>query len=270
MSGPFTPQSIATNTSEDYIDELTSGIVYKYADYAFSGFDENLIKDDDAFAEALEGAKQTLKFSIMNAVIFTVTEYALTKLVTVSGILYLWIKKRRVVNAVKNGIKNGLGNVPLVGGFLSSGVNTAVTIANGTQAENLKMAEMGNHSANNITSIMGQERQTQTMIKSKQHDNMVQTLGVSSKSKFSRDTKKLEAYNYKMKTGSWQNTTLDKNLFLSCVPREYVKQPFNFTAKFVAELNAFKEYATDSEGKLLNLAQTHVNNMTAHNISKVK
>ncbi len=267
--GAYSVGSIATNTSEDYIDELTSGIVYKYSEYVFNGFDETKINDDDAFAEALEGAKQTLKFSIMNAVIITVTEYAIGRLVVVSGLIYGYIKGTSAVKKVKNKASNLFSTLGKKGGFLFKPLKVLSDIALGSQEERLKMAGMANDTANNVTSLMATERQTQTMMSSKKHENMVQALGLNNKTKFSRDQKKLEAYHYKMKTGTWQNTAIDKNLFLSCVPKEYVKQPFNFSSSFVAELNSFKEYAIDSEGKLVNLSQTHLDLLTNNGLSKV-
>ena len=271
MASPYGVGSIATNTSEDYVDELTTSLVYKYSEYVFSGFDKEVLNknDTDVMAEALEGAKQTLKFSIMNAVIFTVTEYAITRLVTVSGAIWLWVKKRRVINAVRDSVRKGLGDIPIVGGFLGRATTVASEIANGSQQENLAMAQMANHSANNVTSLIGQERQTQVNMQSSQRKQMLDTLGLSSNEKELRDNKKLEAYHYKMKTGTWENTTIDKNLFLSCVPREYIKQPFSFNTTFVTRLNSFTEFAKSAEGKLTNLAQSHLDLMTTHNLSQV-
>jgi len=261
--------SIATNTSEDYVDELTTGIVYKYADYVFSGFDDKLIKNDDAFDEAFEGAKQTLKFSIMNAVIFSVTEYAIGRLAFVSGAIYSYIKGTSAVTKAKSKARGLFSSLGRKGGFLFKPLKVVTDVLIGSQDERLAMAQMANDSANNITNLVSTERQTQTMMKSQQHDSMVKTLGMTNDTKFSRDSKKLTAYNYKMKTGTWQNNQQDKNLFLSCVPKEYIKQPFIFNTTFVNELNSLREFAVSAEGKLMSLSQTHVDILSSHNISKI-
>lgn len=262
---PFTPQSIATNTSEDYIDELTTGIVYKYKDYVFSGFDEKKLKTDgeDVMAEALKGASQTLQFSIMNAVIFSVTEYAMKGVAHTA--IFLYLKSGRAINKVRK----GFGNIPIVGKGLTATASFFTSLAIGNQEERIAMAKMANDSTDNMTTVLSQERQNQTMQLSHKRTQMLNTLGLASNNKGLRDTKKTEAYYHKMKTGSWANTTLDKNLFLSVVPREYVKQPFAFNSSFVKKLNGFTEFAKSSEDKLVNLAQAHLDNMTSHNLTKI-
>ena len=266
---PHSVNSIATNTSEDYVDELTTGIVYKYADYVFSGFDDKLIKGDDAFAEAMQGAKQTLKFSIMNAVIFSVTEYAIGRLAFASGAIYAYIKGTSAVSKVKSKARGLFRSLGKKGGFLMKPLKIVSDIALGSQEERLAMAKMANSSANNITSLVATERQTQTMMSSQKHDSALKTLGMANDSKFSRDNKKITAYNYKMKTGTWQNNVQDKNLFLSCVPKEYIKTPFSFNNSFVSELNSLREFAVSAEGKLTSLSQTHLDLLSASSLSKV-
>lgn len=132
------------------------------------------------------------------------------------------------------------------------------------------MAQMANDSANNITSVIGQERQNQIQMQSSQRKQMIDTLGLSSNKKNLRDTKKLEAYHYKMKSGTWANTVQDKNLFYSCVPKEYIKEGFNFNSTFVSKLNQFREYAISTEGEITNYAQVHLDSLTSNNITQVK
>lgn len=258
--------SIATNTSEDYIDELASGVVYKYKDYVFSGFDKTKLTSDDSdvMDEALNGAYQTLQFSIMNSVILVVSEYAMSRVIAGSTFIFGYIKGHRVVNNLKKA-----GRKVYKGNSGAKLVKKGVKVLFGTQEERLAMSSMANSNMNNLTTVLSQERQTQTTMKSSKRKQMLDTLGLSSNDKELRDTKKLQSYNYKMKSGTWENTVIDKNLFLSCVPKEYVKQPFMFNTAFVTTLNKFKEFATSAEGNLVNLAQTHVDLMTSHNISKV-
>lgn len=273
MSGAFSTKGIALNTTEDAIDEGVSNIVYAIGSCYFGdGVKENpkcnnLVQS--AFDEALEGAGQTLKFSIMNAVIFRTTEYAITKIIAGSGMIYLWIKKRRVVNAVKRAVSEGLGGIPLVGGFLSGAVKNATDIANGNQAENLAVAQMANNNLNNLTTVISQERQNQILMRSSQNKQVMSSLSLNHEAKGLRDSKKIEAYHYKMKTGTWTNTPEDKRLFYSVVPKEYIKEGFVFTSSFVDKLNSFREYAITTEGKLVNLSQSMLDQITANNLTKV-
>lgn len=264
----FTVGSIAENTAEDLIDEGVSNLVYSIGNCYFGGTTNqnctNIV--DNAFNEAIEGATQTLKYSIMHAVIFKVTEYAMTRLIAGGGILYAYIKSGGIISKVKNKLqgkkfpgKSGLGRV---GNYLG--------VLNGSKDERLKLAGMANDSLNTLPTVIAQERQVLSFQKSEQRKQLMTTLGLNQKSKGLNDQKKIEAYNYKMKTGTWEVTSNDKKLFETVVPKMYRSQDFSFNLAFVQKLNTYSEYAITTENKLVNLAQTHLDLMTAHNIAKAK
>ncbi len=225
---------------------------------------------EKALDEALEGAGQTLKFSIMNAVVFTVTEYLLVKVVAGSASIFTYIKTARVINTVKRKVVNSFGSIPFVGRFAGEALTATTALAIGNQNERLAMAKMANSNMNSLTTAIGQERQTKTLQVSSQRNQVMQTLGLNTNSKGLKDTKKLEAYYHKMKTGTWTKSTIDKNLFLNVVPREYIGITFSWNSNFVTKLNSFTEYAKSTEGKLTNIAQTNLDLMTAHYLSKVQ
>lgn len=272
--GAFTTKNIAQNTIEDGIDEGISNIVYAIGSCYFGDGAEKNPKCNDivksAFDEALEGAGNTLKYSIMNAVIYRTTEYAISKIIIGSGTIYLWIKKRRVVNSVKKAVTDGLGGIPIVGGFLSGAVKGGIELANGNQAENLALAQMANNNLNNLTTVISQERQNQILMRSSQNKQVMQSLKLNHDAKGLRDSKKINAYLFKMKTGTWTNTSEDKKLFQSVVPKEYIKEGFMYNSSFVDKLNKHTEYAKTVEGELMNLAQTNLDMITANNLSQVK
>jgi len=271
--GAFSAKNIASNTVEDGIDEGVSNLVYAMGNHYFGDGTSDANSTElvqSAFDEALEGAGQTLKFSIMNAVIFRVTEYAITKVLLGSSFIYTYIKSARLINTVKRSVQNGLGGIPLVGKFLGGALTTATALAVGNQNERLAMADMANNNINNLTTVIAQERQTATMQVSHQKKQVMSTLGLNHEAKGLRDNKKIEAYHYKMKTGTWTNTTEDKKLFQSVVPKEYIKDSFNFNTTFVQKLNEFTEYATDTENKLVNIAQTNLNIATTNNLASMK
>ena len=266
-------KQVGENVTEDFIDDGVSNLVYAMGNCMFND-NKNSKKDcnnvvDIALKEAIEGASSTLKFSIMNAVIMKVSTYAMSKLVAGGGMMYLWIKKRRILNNAKNVAQSAVSWIPFVGKSGAKAVDSMMTLLNGNQAENLKMVGMANDSLNNVTAIIGQERQTAVMQKSYQRDQVMKTLKLNHNAKGLSDKKSIEAYHYKMKTGTWKSTTTDKKLFLSVVPKMYIKPSFVFNSVFVNELNQFKEYAISTEKKLVNLAQTQLDMNTNSMMNKL-
>jgi len=271
--GAFSTASIAQNTVEDGIDEGVSNLVYAMGNHYFGDGTKDAKSSDlvkKAFDEALEGAGQTLKFSIMNAVIYRVTEYALVKVMAGSVAIFTYIKTARIINTVKRKVVNSFGSIPFVGRFAGETLTATTALAIGNQNERLAMSSMANNNLNNLTSVLAQERQTATLQVSHQKKQVMNTLGLNHKAKGLRDNKKIEAYHYKMKSGTWVNNTMDKKLFLSVVPKEYVQEGFRFTNEFVSKLNTYTEYAKDTEDKLVNVAQTQLDTLTTHNLTKVK
>lgn len=261
--------NVGEATTEDFIDEGVSNLVYGIANnYWQNGFTSNPNETLDkqfirAWDEALQGAEQTLKFSIMNAVIMTVTSYVVDKLILSGGLFYLWIKKRTFLIKLNDKIKDK----QYFGKTGSAKVSKVLDLLSGQKDEDLKLVGMANNSANSISSSISLERQTATMQVSQQRKQLMSSLGLSQGSKGLNDKKKLEAYNLKMKTGTW--AIADKKLFYDCVPKQYLNG-LTFNQTFIDKLNTYSEYAKTTENKLVNLAQTHLDLMTASNLSKVK
>lgn len=264
----FTVGSIAEATAEDLIDEGVSNLVYSIGNCYFGGTTNQNCTNvvDNAFNEAIEGATQTLRYSIMTAVIFKVSEYAITRLVLGGGALYAYIKSGGLIAKGKKFFENK----QFYGKSGMTRVANALGILNGSKDERLKLAGMANDSLNTIPSVIAQERQVLTIQKSEQRKQLMTTLGLNQKSKGLNDTKKIEIYLYKMKTGTWEVSVNDKKLFESIVPKSYRKEDYSFNLAFVQKLNSFTEYAKTTEDKLVNLAQTHLDLITASNLSKVK
>lgn len=263
--GAWTIPNISENTAEDFIDEGVSNLVYGIGNCYFGDKTNYNCNDlvENSFKEALEGAGQTLKFTIMNAVIFRVTEYAMTKLIFAGGLFYAYVKSGGVIKKIKDKISGS----SLKGKKGIGALTTMLDSANGTEQERLKLVGMANDSANNIASIVATERQTLSMQTAYQRKQLMTSLGLSQNSKGLNDRKKLEAYNLKMKTGSW--SIADKKLFYDCVPKQYLNG-LTFNQSFIDKLNQYSEYAKTTENKLVNLAQTHLDLITASNLSKVK
>jgi len=258
--GAFSATDIAENSVEDFIDDGITTLVYSMANCYFNDEKKqtnNQCEDivDKAFNEALEGAGNTLKFTIMSAVIYRVSTYGMAKIVAGSAFIYSYIKAGRIINTIKRKVDSSLQGVPFVGKFLGSVITASTAIAVGNQNERLAMADMANNNINNVTQLVGQERQTASMQVSAQKRQVMQTLGLNHDAKGLNDAKKIEAYNYKMKTGTWNTTTQDKKLFLSVIPKEYITDGFSYNSSFVKKLNQFTEYAKTTEDNIVNLTQ---------------
>ena len=272
MAGAFTVQGIATNTVEDSIDEGVTNLVYAMGNHYFGDGTSDAKAStlvEDALDEALEGAGQTLKFTIMNAVIFRVTDYALVKVIAGSSVIYGYIKAGRVVNTVKRKMESAVSGIPFVGNAVGGALTVSTSLAVGNQNERLAMSNMANNNLNNLTTVLSNERQTATMQVSSQRKQLLDTLGLNNEAKGFSDNKKIEAYHHKMKTGTWSLNPIDKKLFISVVPKEYIGIKFRWDTSFVKSLNTFTEYAKSTENKLVNVAQTNLDLMTSNNMSKV-
>jgi hypothetical protein len=264
-------KDIASNASEDFIEEGASELVYGISRCMF---DKNVDKKEcdstvgSAFDTALEGSLQTLKFSITNAVIYRVTTYAMSKMVIGGGFILGYIKAGRIINTMRRKIKSAASGIPFYGRAIGELITVASKFSIGNQNERLKVAGMANDNLNNVTSMITDERRNAIMQTTHQREQVLKTLGLTNSFKNLDDGKKLSLYNTKMKTGTW--TIGDKALFKAVVPRKYQKKGFSFSPKFVKKLNEFSEYAKNTENKIVNLAQTHLDNATANHLSKLK
>ena len=259
--------AIAENTVEDFIDDGTSNLVYAIGNCYFGHAPKNKKCDkvvDSAFDEALEGATQTLKFSVMNAVIYSVSAYLMPRLLAGSTVIFGYVKGSRIIKKLKKGVSS-----KLKGNRGSKLLKKITSVLFGTQEEILAMSGMANNNLNNLTTVISTERQTQINKQSYQRKQLMQTLDLNVQSKGLNDNKKIEAYHFKMKTGTWTTSTADKNLFRSVVPKEYIQDTFSFNSAFIEKLNSHTQYAKSLEGKIINIAQAQVDMMTNHGLSKV-
>jgi hypothetical protein len=261
--------NVAEATIEDLVDEGSSNLVYGLANnYWQDGFTSNPSETLDkqfirAWDYAIEGAEQTMKFSIINGSIAIVSKYVIDKLILSGGLFFLWVKKRTLLIKLNDKIKNK----QYFGKAGSAKVSKVLDLLSGQKDEDLKLVGMANDSANTISSAISVERQTMTMQVSQQRKQLMTSLGLAQGSKGLNDKKKLVAYNLKMKTGTW--SIADKKLFYDCVPKQYLAG-LAFNQTFIEKLNSYTEYAKSTEDKLVNLAQTHLDLMTASGLSKVK
>jgi hypothetical protein len=260
----------AENTVETFVDDYSTTITQKYTDYVFSGFDPKKLDGvDSALDEALEGALQTLKFSIMNQVSLVVTEYAMTKLILVGGYIVAYVKAGRVSKIMKSSASKIFNKFGKKGRAIGSALGFIGKSAVGDQNERIALSSMANDTANNITNIVATERQTQFQKESYKRNSLDNALNLDKDLNLQTYQKNLEQYNIKMKTGTWKADINDKKLFMSCVPTNYTSS-LVWNLNFINKLNQFTEFAKDSENKITNLAQTHLDLLTTHNISKVK
>jgi hypothetical protein len=256
--GAFSVASIAENTVEDAIDDGVSNLVYALGNCTFGDSSSSKKCDGvvkDAFDEALEGAGNTLKFTIMSAAIYRTTTYIMPKIIIGSTAIFTYIKAGRYINKMRKAINETSILGVKVGrvGSVSLGLLTKLTIGN--QNERLAMSSMANKNVDSMTTALSKEREIATMQVSAQKRQVMSTLGLNHEAKGLRDNKKIEAYHFKMKTGTWAKTTDDKKLFYSVVPKEYIKTDFQFNTAFVDQLNSFTEYARTTENEIFNLAQ---------------
>lgn len=262
---------IGESALDDVVDELTTGLVYKYSNEYFKPLEDSIKSEEDSIlGEALESGFNTLKFMTMNAVIVVVGEYAVTRMVTTSTIIFSYIKGSSVAGRAKNKVRNVLSKFGRYGGAVGKFVQGALGVVVGTQEERLALAKMANDNVNNITSLVGQERQNQIMMRDSKVKHFDRVLSNSQQAKQVTAEDKNTMFLHKMKTGTWKNTKFDKQLYQRCTGFNFAQagQPFNKT--FVDKLNSFKEYAVNAEGKVINLSQTHLDYITATGLTKLK
>lgn len=261
---------IGKNTLEDFNDELITGIAYKYGNVMFKPLEDKLTAEDDSVLnDAFSGALNTLKFSIMNAVIISVTEYASIKMLQAGSIIFAYAKSGRIVKILRNAI-NRLDYVPIVGRTSSKLLRGAVDVVAGDQNERLALAKMANDNVNNLASIVAKERHNQIIMKKsnvEHFDNTLKTNQDFVKEKFNQ---KRELFNAKFKSASWQLTNDDEKLYTEVTGYNFKVKPQKYTKDFVDKLNAVSDVAKDVEGNIINAAQSHVDYITTLGFNKVR
>lgn len=261
--------SIAINTAEDGIDELTTCIVYKYANETLKPLENQLNeKADDCQYEALQSALSTFKFGVMNAVIIVVTEYVLTKLIVGAGLIFAYLKSGRILSKAKDFISRKF-QTKSKGAAVGNMISNVVNVATGAQDERIAISKMANDNLNNLMTIVTTERGNVSNYKfyqRKQFNDLLNLGTTKGRKSFDRAN---STFQYKMQTGTWLNTVDDKRIFEKATGVE-VKLSGNSTwSALVEKLNSFAPFAKDVEGKIINLAQVQLNELTARNIKRL-
>lgn len=259
----MTIANVLSSSGEDFVDELSSLIVYDEGSKVFKKIKDALGLDPDnsKIDEALEGALTTLQYGLMNMVIILVTEYALTKSAFILGSIFTYIKTRRILKNMTNFITNSpiLKRNP-VGYVAGTVLNKASDIMIANQTETLALAKMANSSSNNIISAVGQERQNQILLqgqKLKRHDNAKSNIyGVRNKSR----EKNMDLFLHKFEKGLWKNTQKDKKLYFDCVGQN--ADTVSFTSDYVNKLNSYSSLVTTATGQIFNNAKATLDLLT--------
>lgn len=259
-------------TFSDSADELSTGLIYKYSNIAMEPLKEavkNDSGDDSILLEALESGLNTFQFATMNAVINVVEEYVIVKVLASSATIFAYIKGTSIASSLRNKTQGVLTKFGKVGGAVGKFVKGAFGVVIGTQEERLIMAQMANSNVNNITSIIAQERQNQTMMRVGRRKHFDTVLSHSQKGKMVNDDKKINLFLHKMKSGTWKNSKIDKKLYEQATGFDFDTSPVLYNKNFVQKINNLSEYAKDVEGNTINWAQSHLDYVTALGQTKV-
>lgn len=243
--------NILSSTGEDFVDELTSLIVYKESNEVFKKVKDKLQLDENSVLdEALEGAMSTLQFGIMNIVIITVTEYVVVKSALILTSIFAYIKGRRIIKNMIDSASNIISKVGPLGYMASKGIDSVSGVLVANQTETLTMAKMANSSANNVVSAVGQERQNQIMISGQKLKRVDNTKSNIYDSRNTSRSKGMDLFIHKFETGTWKDTKKDKKLYYDCTGQEEKVFPYNAT--FISSLNSYAPYVKTAKGDIYN------------------
>lgn len=242
---------VINNSGEDFVDELTSLLVYKEGNEIFKKVRDTIgLKEDSILDEAIDGALSTLQFGIMNVVIITVTEYALAKSVLILGTIFTFIKSRRVVKGIISSASNIIQKFGPLGYVASKSIDSVSNVLVANQNETLAMAKMANSSSNNIISAIGQERQNQILIKGQKLRRIDNTKSNIYTTRNQSRSKNMDLYIHKFETGTWRDTKADKKLYFDCTGQDTKTVPFN--SVFITTLNSYSNYVKTAQGEIFN------------------
>lgn len=246
---------IVNNSGEDFVDELCSSITYKYANQIFSPTVKKLNESDSLVDNALGGAVSTLQFGMMNMVIQSVTEYAITKVSFVGGAIFVFLKTTNVAKKVKGLISGGLGAIPFVGKGLGKMVDS---VGSFVAKDRELISKMAMDTSNNMTTVISQERQNQIMVKQSKYQKIDRTLQNAVNMRGQGRAKQFQYFAHKTKTGTWNKTAYNKKLYEECTGQKFGENGLLWNADFIKRLNSFSEFATTAEGKILNQTKATV------------
>ncbi len=251
---------LVTNSGEDFVDELSSSIVYKYSKGVFGPTLKKLNESDDLVDNALGGAIQTLQFGMMNMVIISVTEYAMTKTAFVSGAIFVFLKTTNIAKRVKGIMVGALGAIPFVGRGLAK---VADSVGSFVTKDREVISNMAMSTSNNMSTVISQERQTQVMIKQSKYRKIDSTLDNAISIRGQGRQKQFGYFTHKTKTGTWSKTTYNKKLYEDCTGQKFGQNGLVWNLDFIDKLNGFSEFAKTAEGKIFSQAKATVDLINA-------
>lgn len=243
---------IVSSSGEDFIDELSSTLTYQYANQIFAPTVNKLGQSDSVVDNALSGALTTLQYGIMNLVIMSVTEYAITKTSLVAGSIFVYLKATNVAKKTKGVIAGALGSIPFVGRGLG---NIVMSVGSFVTKDRELVAKMAMDSSNNLTTVISQERQNQILIKNQKYKKIDTTVDRAVNIRGHSRTKNMDLYMHNFKTGSWKKTQKHKKLYEDCTGQKMGENGLTWNANFVQKLNSYSEFAISSEGQIFSNAK---------------
>lgn len=260
---------IGENVTEDVVDEFASSVTYHYANQTFKPLKEYLNKNisNEFVKEALESGVNTLQFSVMNAVIISVQQMFLAKIITTSSLIYGYIKAGRVVKSLQK-FKNS--KIKRVGKVFGSVFKRATSVILGNQDERLALANIANNNVNNLTNIISNERQNQILMRDsrvKHFDNM---LNNTQKSNFSNIEKDINLFKLKTSKALWKNTIEDKRLYQRATGFKFSNSQDVWNNNFVEELNKFSDVVKTADGKIINESEAFLQYVTTSGHQRFK
>lgn len=253
---------ILTNAGEDFVEELSSAIVYEESSKLLQKTKEEagLNPDQSKVDSAFEGALTTAFNGISNLVIVSVTEYALTKVVAIFSALVLFIKGRSIVQKTKSTAQNLFQKIGKVGGMPFRALQGAMGAIVGSQEQTLTIAKMANDSSNNLTSIIAKERQNQIMLqgnKLNRIDNAKQN--IYSLRNNSKD-KNMNLFLHKFNTATWKDTLKDKKLYFECTGQD--NKIVAFDDVLIKKLNSYANIVETASGQIYTQAKATLDLIT--------
>lgn len=246
---------IVSNSGEDFVDELCSSLTYGYANQIFSPTVKKLSESDSLVENALGGAVQTLQFGIMNMVIISVTEYAMSKVAFVGGAIFIFLKSTNVAKKVKGIVSGALGSIPFVGSGLGK---VADSVGSFVTKDRELIAKMTMDTSNNMTTVISRERQNQIMMKQSKYQKVDKTIDNAISLRGQGRVKQFQYFAHKTKTGTWAKTNYNKKLYEDCTGQKFGENGLAWNIDFVKKLNDFQEFAITSEGKIISQSKAMV------------
>ncbi|MDY0327556.1 MAG: hypothetical protein RBR07_04830 [Arcobacteraceae bacterium] len=258
---------VPQNATEDFLDEISTCVVYKYANETLKPIEQQLQDDDKCHYEALSSALSTFKFGVMNAVIMMITEYTLKKMGVGAVMIWSYLKGGRALSKAKDFVTSKLSHKSK-GRAVGRMLNNVTSIANGTQEERIALAKMANDNLNNLMTNVHQEKQTQTSYEGIKRDSFHSLLDLGTKKGREGFQKNNQAFLFKMQTGTWITTSDDKKLFEKATGVKVQETGQSSWSNLVQTLNKYAPVAKDYNDNLVNLAQTNLNLLTTMNLQR--